>query len=655
MKNRIFVVACLLALAGLVLIYSNHFNNPFHFDDAHTIETNAAIRDIKNIPSFFSDGTSFSSLPANQAYRPGLTTLNAIDFWLGGKDEPVPFQYHLSIFIVFILLGIALFFFFKNIYDSASPHEYNRWIALFSTTFFCYHTANAETINYIIQRAESFSTFMIILGFLIYIYLPAHRKFQLFLLPVIVGFSVKEPTLMFVPLLFMFILLIEKQTSLTEITSGEGLKNSFKTLLTVLPGLVLGGLLFAYSQHKTPELFTPGGTNITTYLQTQTFVIVHYVNNFFLPFNLSADTDWKPIQNIFDDRVIIGTLFILMLVVLAFRASRKKESRPIAFGILWFFIALLPTSSVFPFAEVLNDHRPFFPYIGLVMAVVWACVLFIRKHESVFNKPIAKILVPAFCLLLLIAHGIGAHHRNNVWSSGESLWKDVTVKSPGNGRGWMNYGNSQMAKGNYTEALIAFNKAKELWPYYSYVHINLGILHAATGKHVEAENYFKSAISLDNKNPETYRYYGKWLIEQQRFTEAQNILQQGINLSPKHKEIQMYYNIALQNNGGKNVLLENMLEQLKTNPTAEGYLNLSLEYYNMGDYVKCIEASQSALKIKPDYALAYNNICSAYNVLKEYDKATEACSQAIRIQPDFQLAKNNLKLAVDEKNKQQGK
>ncbi len=655
MKNRIFLVACLLALAGLVLTYSNHFNNPFHFDDAHTIETNAAIRDIKNIPSFFSDGTSFSSLPANQAYRPGLTTLNAIDFWLGGKDEPVPFQYHLSIFIVFLLLAIALFFFFNTIYDAASPHEYNKWIALFSTAFFCYHTANAETINYIIQRAESFSTFMIILGFLIYIYFPAQRKFQLFLLPMIVGFSVKEPTLMFVPLLFTYILLFEKETSLTTVFSANGFTNVLKTLLMVLPGLILGGLLFAYSQHKTPELFTPGGVNVITYLQTQTFVIVHYVNNFFLPFNLSADTDWRPIQNMFDDRVIIGTLFIIFLLSVAVNASRKKESRPIAFGILWFFIALLPTSSFFPFAEVLNDHRPFFPYIGLVMATVWGLWLVIKKQETIISNPLKRYALISSCLVLLVAHAIGAHHRNDVWSSGEKLWKDVTVKSPGNGRGWMNYGNSQMAKGNYAEALIAFNKAKELWPYYSYVHINLGILHASMGKPVDAENYFKSAISLDNKNPETYRYYGKYLIEQMRSQEALNILQQGLQLSPKHRDIQLYYSMALQSSGGKNMRLENMIEQLKTNPTADGYLNLSLEYYNMGDYEKCIEASENALKIKPDYALAYNNMCSAYNVLKQYDKAIEACSQAIRVQPDFQLAKNNLKLAVDEKNKQKGK
>ena len=266
-----------------------------------------------------------------------------------------------------------------------------------------------------------------------------------------------------------------------------------------------------------------------------------------------------------------------------------------------------------------------------------------------------NILPTAICLVILTAHGIGAHHRNDVWSSGEKLWKDVTVKSPGNGRGWMNYGNSQMAKGNYAEALIAFNKAKELWPYYSYVHINLGILHASMGKPVDAEEYFKRAILLDRVNPETYRYYGKFLIEQMRSNEAADILQQGLQLSPKHIELKMYYDMAVASGDGKSTKQQVMLEQLKSQPTAEGYLNLSLEYYNLGRYQECVDAAQKALELKPDYELAYNNICSAYNALKQYDNAIEACSQAMRIKPDFQLAKNNLKLAVDQKNKQQGK
>src|SRR5215831_13611445 len=75
-----------LLLITLVIgaAYANHFHNSFHFDDAHTIVTNGAIRDLRNIPLFFRDATTFSSLPSNQSYRPLVSTLLAVDYSLGG-------------------------------------------------------------------------------------------------------------------------------------------------------------------------------------------------------------------------------------------------------------------------------------------------------------------------------------------------------------------------------------------------------------------------------------------------------------------------------------------------------------------------------------------------------------------------------------------
>jgi len=47
-KGSAAIGASLLVFA-LLAAYSNHFHNSFHFDDAHTIETNAAIRELRNI------------------------------------------------------------------------------------------------------------------------------------------------------------------------------------------------------------------------------------------------------------------------------------------------------------------------------------------------------------------------------------------------------------------------------------------------------------------------------------------------------------------------------------------------------------------------------------------------------------------------------
>jgi protein O-mannosyl-transferase len=110
------------------------------------------------------------------------------------------------------------------------------------------------------------------------------------------------------------------------------------------------------------------------------------------------------------------------------------------------------------------------------------------------------------------------------------------------------------------------------------------------------------------------------------------------------------------------LLIQPDFEQAKNNSlrAAEGarllpakshddYLTDSLTFYNAGDFQRSLEAAQSALKLQPDSAIAYNNICAAYNRLQQWDQAIAACQKALAIQPDFERAKNNLQAA------QQGK
>ena len=98
LKTSSFLGAAVTSLLLFFLAYSGHFNNAFHFDDIHTITENVWIQDLGNIPHFFSDATTTSTLPANQAWRPGLTTLNAIDFAIAGQSTPNPLIFHIHIF-----------------------------------------------------------------------------------------------------------------------------------------------------------------------------------------------------------------------------------------------------------------------------------------------------------------------------------------------------------------------------------------------------------------------------------------------------------------------------------------------------------------------------------------------------------------------------
>ncbi|HEY0030658.1 MAG TPA: tetratricopeptide repeat protein [Bacteroidia bacterium] len=641
-KQPIFYACVLFTLLLLTGAYWNHFDNPFQFDDSHTIENNSAIRSLKNIPSFFMDARTTSSLPANQIYRPGLTTLNAIDYWIGGKPEPQPFYFHISIFISYVLLGILLYFLFFKLFNESFEHKWNNYFALFGAAFYSLHAANAETVNYVIARSDSFSTLMIALSLVIYLYKPNWRKLCIYLIPVTIGFFVKEPTIMVAPLLFIYILLFTKELSILQWLSWKGLKEGFTAIYTLLPLFILVLMLFILSGRMASDTFVPGLTPRWNYMITQPFVIVHYFNNFILPLNLSADTDWAPVNNVFDDRVLIGSFFILAMIATAVYCSTKRILYPIAFGISWFLFALLPTS-VMPLAEVLNDHRTFFPYIGLAMAAAWAFGLIVIKFgelvEHKLNYKLAFIMLP---LLLLFAHAYGTRQRNKVWSSGESLWYDVTIKSPNNGRGLMNYGLAKMRKQEYTAALDCFERALKILPNYAYLHINMGILKSVMGDQEQAELNYKQALYLDPGNPECYYYYSAWLKSQGRFKDALEQSGAGLKVSPGHIGNKTIYEELQAMAASVNDQLQLAELNAKEKPSVDNFISLSLAHYQKQHYEKCIEAAKEALKLKPDCIEAYNNICSAYNMIGNYDEASKAGQEALKIDSNYQLAKNNV-------------
>lgn len=639
-KQLLFFI---IAIGITLLAYSNHFKNPFEFDDDHTIVNNLQIRSIKNIPKFFADATTTSTLPASQAYRPGVTTLNTIDCYIGGEATPNPLYFHISIFISFILLGLVLFKFFQKILQLYFDKKITFYFSLFATIWFWLHTANSATINYIIARADSFSTFMVVVAFCMYLYFPKFNKFYLYLIPVIIGFLVKEPTVMFIPILFVYKILFEQKESFTNILSKNRGKlfQVFKECL--IPIVVLFALVL-FSRSMTPDIWTSGTTNVFGYAISQPFVILHYFNNFFIPVNLVIDTDWQFITNYFDDRVIVGIAFLIGLLYIIFKSS--KNHKPVAFGISWFLLALMPSSSFVPLAEVLNDHRPFFGYIGLFIASAYSLSYLYTNYQSKI-KTIFIVVLP----LVLLLNAYGTYNQNSKWKSSESIWEDATINAPKNGRAWMNYGNSLMARADYAGAENAYKKTIELWPQYPYAFINLGILKGTQNLDDEAEINFKKGISFDSITPEFYMYYSKFLVKKNRITEAKNFTDKGLKLSPKHAQMLEHKKEldAMQTNGEDFVALEikKALAIVKSNPTHETYLNLSLLYHNNKQYQECIEACQKALRIKPNYALAYNNICSAYIQLEQWEKAVEAGKKGLAIEPTNKLLIGNTDYALN--------
>ena len=52
-KNNTLLIGFLFILVVTLVVYSNHFHNPFFFDDSHTIVNNSAITSLENWTDFF--------------------------------------------------------------------------------------------------------------------------------------------------------------------------------------------------------------------------------------------------------------------------------------------------------------------------------------------------------------------------------------------------------------------------------------------------------------------------------------------------------------------------------------------------------------------------------------------------------------------------
>jgi len=644
-KNTKIILLSLIILALLCLSYSNHFDNGFYFDDSHVIVSNGAIKDLGQFATFFQDPTTFSSLPANQAYRPLVTLMDAFDYWMAG-NKLNPKYFHAHIFFWYIIQCFLMFFLFRNIIRKAITHKWADYIAIFAVGWYALHTANAETINYISARSDSFSTLCIVATLLLF-QVQKTRQYFIYLFPLILGIYTKQTTVMLFPILCLYIFFFE--------TKSETVFN--KIILTLKQsapaGIVVVGIFILNQVYLTPESTVSSNTGVTKweYFSTQWYITTHYLKNFFLPFDLSADPDFEIIREFLHPKKLFGLFVIGIMLSVAYKCYKKTNTRPITFGILWFFIALLPTSSFVPLYQIANDHRTFFPYIGLVFAISYSIGLAIINQESKFmRKTFSKIGLIFIVFSIFSAYSYGTYQRNIIWGDSETLWRDVTIKSPKNGRGLMNYGNALMARGAYEEAFSYFEKTLILTPTYSYAHVNMGVLLSAMNEPKKAEEHFSKGVIYGPNNPESFYFYGRWLLEKKRYSQARKMLEKAILISPMHtKALTLLEQTTLLENDDTQSRLLIFIKNAENNPSYDNYLNLSHTYYKAGNWQECINSAKKAIALKPNGPGAYNNICSACIHLKKYDEAIKSCNKAIELLPDYQLAKNNLDWAKNSK------
>jgi hypothetical protein len=434
-----------LLLAGAVaVVYLNSFRGAFQFDDYNVIVDNAGVHTW---------GAWLAGLP--RGIRPLLKFTYTWN-WTSGLGL---FGFHLVNVMLHAANAVMLFLLASRI---GGP-SVSRFAALLPALLFAVHPVQTEVVTYISGRSVSLMAFFYLGGLLSYL-LGREGGSRILLYAVS-------------PILFL-LAVASKEVALTlpfalvlcEAVRRErgGWKEALRSQ-AVHWGLLAALAVFLFAHVGYARLieacFDIRGAAAN--LLTQVHGIGYLLSRLAMPYAMNIDPDlpvfsgWSTV--LLPEALLLAALLAAGIVGLKYRSMA-------GFGILWFFLHLLPTNSFIPRLDVANDRQLYLASWGLFLAVATGADL-LRTKWGVRR-------VTAVATVLVLALGGITVSRNAVYRSEVALWEDTARKSPGKARAWNNLGYAYQQAGRFPDAEAAYLRALRVDPGYALARGNLKALRA---------------------------------------------------------------------------------------------------------------------------------------------------------------------------------
>ena len=243
------------------------------------------------------------------------------------------------------------------------------------------------------------------------------------------------------------------------------------------------GLRTIYAAAVTPgtQAGAQAGISPAHYLLAQGTVLWRYLRLFVFPYGFTVDAEI---------RVPAAWLGLAAwLAIVAALAALWRSSRDLAIWLAAAVLLLLPSSSIFPAADLAADRRMYLAMLPLAAA---AALLLSRIR----NRAIAPIFI---AVLVVVSFG-----RTQVWASDESLWREAVLRAPDKVRPRIQLSRSVGTE----EALALLAEARRMAPDDATVAAETGRVLLAAGRPAEALAQFGRALALAPGDANNYNNRG---------------------------------------------------------------------------------------------------------------------------------------------------
>lgn len=405
MLSKRWLPYLLLALATLA-VWAHTVSYEFVYDDRFFIQELASVRSLANVPSMFTDIRAQCSDPyVFVVFRPLRTAHYALLCFLGGKELPQPWIYHLANVlwhggVAAMLFAVATRLFARLCPDWTDARA-RAW-ALFAALAFAVHPVVSEVVCWAKSLDDLMATFFALAALRELLRPPEElgprvRALACFALAVYSKESAVPFALLVLPLLRTLHALPWRRCA-----ARAGEFALVALLYVVHRRLVLG---------RTSQVAPLSGTYLQTLLDMLP-VVPRYVRLLFgvPPFRVDYG-DFPGGYALASPAVWSGLVLLVALGAAGIVAWRSARARPAGFGLLWTGLFLLPVSNLVPMMQYMAERFLYLPLVGWVLALTTALALIPARR-------VARVLAPA----LLVVWGLLARERSLIWRDEYTLF-----------------------------------------------------------------------------------------------------------------------------------------------------------------------------------------------------------------------------------------
>ena len=529
----------LFVLLACTLVYGNSFFNDFAYDDHRFILEDVAIRDGSYIGSWFVQDIQ-------GLYRPLRQVLYVVSYSLFGENA---FGYHLQSLLLhmgnsLLVLGMG-------------------WLlmgsrkGLFAGLLFAVHPIHTGRVTNMTGGFDQLGILFLLGALYLYmLYSKQGKKSFLWssLLVFVLGLLASEEAIVLFPLILLYDYFIRKNVRRKEYVWYLGISLAYLVLRFFI--LQIGARAEGYSPYIR--------------FLAMDLAFVKYLWLLFVPFPLTVQRSISLESLSLFSPLIFGAL--VLHVFLLYWAIKSRHRFPtISYGILWFYVALLPMSQIVPIQTIMAERYLYVASAGFCFALVTG-VFYLRKF--VVDEGLRKKFASGVLWTVIILFSLLTIERNMDWRDDVTLWTDTISVSP--------------------RSTLAYH--------------NLGFAYDRLGQYEEAVPYYQNAILIDSKNFRAYSNLGVAYIRLENYETALRALNQSIQLDPTYAKSHNFLSIAYQELGMPDEARDALLTAVTLDPLYyEAYNNLGILYARYGEVEGARKAFSKALEINPSYEdAAYN-------------------------------------------------